>query len=51
LGEFFLCVNGSIGYSFNRPEKQKKALGDDSFSVFPAKKENNNKKNPGVLSV
>lgn len=43
---FFFLVNGSIGYSFNRPEKQKTALGDDSSSPFASKKQNKTKK-PG----
>lgn len=38
---FFLLVNGSIGHSFNRTEKQKAALGDDSSSPFPGKTKQN----------
>lgn len=36
---FFILVNGSVGHSFNRPQKQKAAHGGDSSSPFPSKKQ------------
>lgn len=43
LGFLSLSFRGSIAYSFNRPEKQREVLGDDSSSLLPKKTKQNKK--------
>lgn len=45
LGFLPLSFIGSIAYSFNRPEKQREVLGDDSFSLLPKKTKQNKTQN------
>lgn len=50
LGIFPLSLSGSIAYSFNRPEKQREALGDDSSLLLPKKNKTNQKAQDFYLS-